>query len=983
MAAGGGHADRRRRRASAPDRTHTRNDPDRTHTPTAPAPSVAGDPPAPPSTAGAGIVAVVVPHTHWDREWYAPFETMRFHLVRFLDELLDVLEATPDLVFVLDGQAVMLEDYLEVRPRQRERLAALVTAGRLRPGPWYVQPDEFHVSGEALVRNLLIGCRVAGAFGWVMREGYLPDTFGHVHQLPQILQGFGIATFYAMRGFGADAQAAGDEFWWEAPDGTRVRATWLRESYSNAGVLHGDPDRMALAHGTLVRYGTLRELLVRLAARSHSGVLLLLNGGDHMRVQDGVPDMVRRLDAGVEAAVRLGGLEDVHALAARRPAPTAVLRGELRHGLRHDVFAGIGSTRTPLKAHGDRVEAKIALAERLDTMATLMGGRPSADAVHHLWRELIKNHAHDSICGCSIDAVHDEMATRFAKLGQLATAITDDALAHIATAAAGTVGATPAAAATPAGAAVRAGAEVPVVVVNASGFARGGAVTVDVVSDAGAPLGERRFGWHGEHRIDWGEHRLVDEHGRDVPVTVTPNDGITVADVLDRRKEVRSDRLRFVARDVPAFGVRRYRLVPGPARPGAAGADPATPDLHAPPSVADDHLRATLRPDGTVSLTHLATGRTFHGLLELRDDGDAGDEYGFGPLPGDHPLSSRDAAWRTGHSSDGGLAAGTTLRLPVGLRPDRSGRSDDMVDVGIAYTLHLDPGTGCADIRVTVDNRARDHRLRLRVAGGVDTAETLAESAFGIVRRPAAAPGDVAHWHERPSGVGALRRFVALADDGGGLQVLAEGLREYALTAGGDLDLTLLRAVGWLSRTDHPLRGHKIGPQLPTPGAQCLGRQTFRIALRPFGPGAGHGDLYRAAERFSVPLRAHAVQGGRRATARPAAALGLEVTPAAAVLSAVKPAEDGNGVIMRVFNGDQRAHVATLSTAVAITGAWACDLEERRRERLAPAADGALRVALAPAAIATVHLDVPAAPTAPTAPTAAGRHAASTEQEAT
>src|SRR5690606_38050555 len=150
-------------------------------------------------------IAVVVPHVHWDREWYEPFEVMRFHLVRFLDELVDTLEAEPDLpAFLLDGQAVIVEDYLEVRRAQRDRLTALVRAGRLRPGPFYVQPDEFHVSGEGLVRNLLIGCRVSAELGWVMREGYLPDTFGHVHQLPQILRGFGISTFYAMRGFGQD-----------------------------------------------------------------------------------------------------------------------------------------------------------------------------------------------------------------------------------------------------------------------------------------------------------------------------------------------------------------------------------------------------------------------------------------------------------------------------------------------------------------------------------------------------------------------------------------------------------------------------------------------------------------------------------------------------------------------------------------------------------------------------------------------------------
>lgn len=333
---------------------------------------------APPVEAGTqGQVAVVVPHTHWDREWYAPFETMRFHLVRFLDELVDTLERDPALpAFLLDGQAVILDDYLEIRRSQRDRVGALVRSGRLRPGPFYVQPDEFHASGEALVRNLLIGCQVSREFGWVTREGYLPDTFGHVHQLPQILRGFGIEIFYAMRGLGLDIEETGSEFWWEAPDGSRVLVEWLSESYSNAAVLTADAGVMPLHHGALVRYDSLTELLQRLGERSRTGVLLLLNGGDHLRVQHDVPEMVRSLDAAVGAQLRLGGLEEFHQLVDERPPPERVETGEFRYGSRHDVFDGIGSTRTPMKRTAEQTEAHlVGVAERLDALASLADGR--------------------------------------------------------------------------------------------------------------------------------------------------------------------------------------------------------------------------------------------------------------------------------------------------------------------------------------------------------------------------------------------------------------------------------------------------------------------------------------------------------------------------------------------------------------------------------------------------------------------------------
>lgn len=895
---------------------------------------------APPDEQVEPVVAVVVPHTHWDREWYAPFETMRFFLVQFLDELVETLEREPGLpAFLLDGQAVILEDYLEVRRGQRDRVRALVAAGRLRPGPFYVQPDEFHVSGEALVRNLLVGIAAGREFGWVMREGYLPDTFGHVHQLPQILRGFGIGTFYAMRGFGADVDETGSQFWWEAPDGSRVRVEWLTESYSNAAILTDDPARMSLRHGVLVRYDSLPELLDRLAARSPTGVLLLLNGGDHLRVQAGVPRLVRSLDAGVRADLRLGGLEEFSRLVAGRPAPGRVVRGELRHGARHDVFDGIGSTRTPMKALNERTEAHLAgVAERLDALATLTDGRSSVDSLRYAWRELLKNHAHDSICGCSVDAVHDEMAMRFAKVGQVARAVSQDALARLA------------AAAVPAGPAE----VVPVAVVNPSAFPRTGPVQAEVVFDLGAPVGQRHFGWAQQQGVDPAGYRLLDPQGRAVPLAVVAAEEVTVADALNRRKELLRDRIGFLARDVPPLATAVYRLVPAAPGQGPAPSAPATRAGHA---LRNDALIVEVGPDGTLAVTARATGRRFDGLLELLDDGDAGDEYGFGPLPGDGALSSRTAEWTVRPGAEPySLLARATLSVPGSVTRERTARAADPVDLPVAVVVRLPPGADRVDVEVTVDNQARDHRLRLRFPTGTGARSSLAESAYGLVHRAHELP-DSTGWQERPSGAFALRRFVALEDDAAGLQVLAEGLHEYSCPADGLLDLTLLRSVGWLARLDHPRRPHKVGPQVRTPGAQCLGRHTFRLAIRPYEAPARAGDLFRAAEEFSVPLQGWAVQGrssGSPDGARPR--LGLAVSPADVVLSAVKTAEDGDGLIVRVFNSAPAAVTAVLRPGFPVAAAQRCSLEETDPQPLAVAAGGAVTVPLEAGQIATVRL---------------------------
>ena len=882
-------------------------------------------------------VGVVVPHTHWDREWYAPLETMRFHLVRFFDELVETLEAEPALpAFLLDGQSIMLEDYLEIRTGMRDRVHALVRGGRLRAGPFYVQPDELHVSGEAIVRNLLQGIAVAREAGWVMREGYLPDTFGHVAQLPQVLRGFGIETFYAMRGFGADADETGSALWWEAPDGSRVRVEWLTESYSNAAVLRPEPEATWLHHGTIVRYDSLGELLDRLSRRARGGALLLLNGGDHLRVQDGLPDTVRSLDSRTALELRLGGLEDFSALARGGPEPTTVLRGELRSGARHDVFDGIGSTRTPMKREHEQVDAHLTgVAERLDALALLVDGSTCVDFLRHAWRLLLQNHAHDSICGCSVDEVHDEMATRCTKVAQISRAVAHDALDRIAHAVAPEV---------PDGA-------VPVVVVNPSTHPRSGRVDVHVLPDLDAPVGQRWFGWQQGEGVSWSGYALHDAAGRRVPFAVSSRAESFVADPLDRRKEVVRDRISFHVDDVPPLGVATYVLVPDDGTDVKPGQEPSPTSTSTRTGTTLDNgvLRVDVNADGTVTLVHLGSGRTTEGLLELLDDADAGDEYGAGLLS-DEPVSSRGSAWQVGPGQlPHALRATATMSVPRRLADDRRGRSAERVELPVALELVLAPGADRLDVTVTVDNRADDHRLRLRLPTGVPGGATIAETAFGTLERPFLLPsGD--GWRERPSGARAMRRFVVAQDEGGGLQVLTEGLYEYVPQSDGAVDVTLLRGVGWMARTDHPQRPHKVGPEVATPGAQCHGVQAFRVAVRPLAGPRSAGSLHRAAEELAVPLQAVAVQGVRRTSAAPpgpaAARLGLAVSPTDVVLSAVKAAEDGDGVVVRVFNASPEARTARLELADPTLSVERCDLEEVATGEAGSTEDGVHEVPL-------------------------------------
>jgi alpha-mannosidase len=229
--------------------------------------------------AGPPFHVTIVSHTHWDREWYQPFQVFRFHLVELIDCLLDLLDSDPAYYsFLLDGQTILLEDYLAIRPEREPDLRRHVAHGRLMIGPWYILPDEFLVSPEATVRNLMLGAKVCARFGTRMPVGYTPDPFGHISQLPQILAGCGIEAAALQRGLSDEPT----ELWWEAPDGTRLLTIYFRTGYGNLAWAPTTPD--AFTHAV-------ERQIDQLAPHAHTPFLLLMNGTDHMLPQPELPGM--------------------------------------------------------------------------------------------------------------------------------------------------------------------------------------------------------------------------------------------------------------------------------------------------------------------------------------------------------------------------------------------------------------------------------------------------------------------------------------------------------------------------------------------------------------------------------------------------------------------------------------------------------------------------------------------------------------------
>ena len=865
-----------------------------------PAPPATAPSGTPPASALAGLSFAIVPHTHWDREWYLPFEVFRLRLVGVVERVLDALEADPRMRFTLDGQAAIVDDVLELRPDLRDRIAARAGTGQLALGPAYVQPDELLAGGETLVRNLLAGRRVVEALGVEpMAVGYQPDVFGHTAQLPQILRGCGLDGFVAWRGMGDEVDRLGPVFRWVAPDGSWVYAIRQLDGYGAGSMLGGwtergvrsDDSEAGLEEAVARRFARVVERHAAPLARGPLRSLTLANGGDHHEIQ---PELPRLLDAARAAhpATTFGitrydtWLDEVRpALAPLQAMPEAAVHGELLGAREAFVVRGVNSARMPLKLAHERTERGLRTAETLFALVQLArpGSAPGwpGEALGYAWRELLRNSPHDSVTGCSTDAVHRTMLDRYARADQVTDRLREEAMAALV------------------------GREAP------WEAERRPAEVVSVVNPL--PIARRAI-----VRLP-----LAPYLSGDAPLVAdTPADPIAAQRVSvcgDGEDASPAVDEAWVAADLPAWGATIVAPRRGtvPVVGSARVVDART--------IETDALRLRVG-DGALELTDRRTGRTWPRLGWLEDVADAGDEYTHRGLDGEQPWTSlgrpRAVTIREAGPLVAELEVRLVARLPRRLAPGLTRRSPNRVRVPVTIRARLVDGMDLVELEVIVDNRAQDHRLRLRF-DDPEPAETVrAGSPFAIVRRGPGPRSDGTGWYEIPEPTDHMAGVVAA----GSIAVLAPGLAEYQAIrneAGGlDLAITLLRCVGMLGR-ELPSRMGGAGPAIPTPDAQCPGRHTFRVGLRPVLDATDRpladGELARAALAFATPLEV-----GPAGTHRP---VPLEMEGDDLVFSALKAAEDGDGWILRAWNAEGRDARARVTGR----GLWAerCRLDER------------------------------------------------------
>jgi mannosylglycerate hydrolase len=886
------------------------------------------------------ITAYYCVSTHWDREWYEPFQEFRMWLVETIDELIELMERRADFQHAhLDGQAILLEDYLAMRPENEDRLLKLVRAGRISVGPWYVLPDEWLISGESYVRNFLAARETCRRYGVTpMDFCYTPDQFGHIAALPMIARGAGLSAGIVWRGTADETHAP--QFVWIGPDGSRLVTHKLFDEAAYGWLFHKTREIEGVRDYSKPSF---REMIARMTAHERGRIripaLLILDGNDHQRFRD---DMIALFEGMrrdyPDFAWRWGSLEDYGQLMASHAEALPEYEGELREPSRAQdracqfLIAHVVSSRYPIKYKNDQCQALLERwAEPCALFELMRGGAPVRRYLDEAWRYLLRNHPHDSICGCSIDQVHKDMQYRFDQARMLAEGSRRRSLAFLASP-------------NPEFACPQS-----YVVHNPLLYPRQG---IFELSLSFPPAWPERYSDGMPSAEPINKFEIVDAGGKKLPFQL----GAIERGLLHKR--LRPDARRettggdvyhvAVAMDLPGGGYAGFEVRPTRDAVRNFGT------LRTGPRTADNgRFSFTLHGNGSASLFDPAGGRTYEGLFQYEDRGDCGDGWVWGSMVNERIFLTPGTRVTTGIEEEGPLRVvfrvEREFELPERLKTEgdeheRHGwrRSEQRASLRVVDLIYIEKNAPYIRVRTEVDNTVRDHRFRAVFPTYTKTDKSFAETPFAVVERDVTPPPESATWHERVNPEKAFTSFCGVQDDQGGLAVVAPfGLHEYEVAATPDrsIYLTLFRST------------HKTVNTPGEPDGLLLGRMAFEYCLVPFVGRADYGMLARLAQEAQTGVELY-----------PSAEAPSPVSLAALegkglVVTALKPAAEGAGGVIRIWNPGNEAREGRIRLDCTVTRAVLCNLLEVEGKELNLDASGAIPVQVEPRALCTVRFE--------------------------
>ncbi|MBC1827008.1 alpha-mannosidase [Listeria seeligeri] len=738
--------------------------------------------------------AHIISHSHWDREWFLPLESLRFKLVTLMDEVEGLLDMEAGFNhFHMDGQMIMLEDYLAVKPAKREKMKQLVADGKLRIGPWYMLQDAFLTSGEANIRNLQYGLEMAKEFGHVEKIGYFPDTFGLYGQVPQLMSQAGFDTVVFGRGvnptgfnnqvFDSAFASKYSEMFWESPDGSKVLGILLANWYSNGNEIPVEKEAAKVFWD---------KKLADVERFASTDEWLFMNGCDHQPVQT---DLAEALEVAKEL---YPDVDFIHSHFERyqdavkqslEPEKLQTVYGELtsQQSDGWSTLANTASSRIYLKQANEKIERLLErLAEPISVMASDAGVPYPHEYLAFAWKLLMENQIHDSITACSLDEVHREMEVRFEKVEQVTMSLISNAARKLTEQI--TIAET----------------GIPITIFHAGGVEIAKTIEIELETDE-IHFSEMHFEQIPDElaKLPAQTFRLETSEGLEIPVVVEPL-GIHFNYDLPERKFrdsyfARKYKLTFTVENLPAVGYETlYAHAISEVEPEA--------EISSALTMENRFLKVEVAANGTYTLFDKMSGIEARGLGAYEDVGDIGNEYMFKEAGDKLRVDTLQSKPEISVLREDKLGKTIIIRHEIEIpesasaafaeekrrlvwHPERkSPRSEKRIILKVSTELTLNKHDKQLAVRVKIVNNADDHRFRVSFPTGVTCETHQAGSVFEVTTRP---NKQAKEW-TNPTSDNRKQAFVT----SGNVLIATHGLPEYEVSENGDkLELTLLRAV--------------------------------------------------------------------------------------------------------------------------------------------------------------------------------------------
>ncbi|MBV8043986.1 glycoside hydrolase family 38 C-terminal domain-containing protein [Pluralibacter sp.] len=744
----------------------------------------------------------VVYQTHWDNEWYFTDRESQVQLVYHMRETLSMLENGAVDHFLLDGQTAIVEDYLSVCPEDRSRIEALIKAKHLFIGPWHTQTETFAVSGEAMINNLRLGIEYANSLGGSSMVSYLPDSFGHPVDFPQIFNGVGITKFSFRRGMG-DKHKLPTEFFWNGPGNSRVITNVLIDGYgwSYDPFFSGKLLSKDLASECKTNAMTPLELI---ASKSPFEEFLLTMGNDQTPIRPDFKEKLAQYNAESDEYHFVETTFDQYfeRLQAVCGDTLPVYYGEFLDTQYSRVHKSINSVRYDIKQLHDKIERLMTYnVQPLMAIADKLGLPWEQGLIDEIWRLLARAQTH-SVC-TNTDRTNARIFERLKMAHELAESTHVYMLRKLALSCD-----------IPAG-------RSPLIVLNSLPEHSNLVARYRVFTK-----GEDFSLWYNNEQVPY----CVINQNRDYGGIWRKDESLHEKNKYYFLTEIE------VEIHLPAFGYKVLEVDDNIA------SDCRTLPTVTPDQVIENAFYKVAMKDGALALTDLRLGKTFTNILSFENDGDAGDNYDHCPPEQDWCLAlalDKADVDVVLHSHSQVMTLSGQWQIPDNLESRAEQKADQTLPFVIEMVLKK--GSELIGLNITVDNKSKNHRLRMRVNSQIASLFSRAGTPFFEVSRETQ-PAELKDWREKgfveePTTTSPLLNYVSLIGDDHYISVLTHGCKEYQVI-GDEFDtlaITLFRSCGHFGLPDlsrRPGRASGLAEKIiPTPDSQLLKTLSFNLAL--------------------------------------------------------------------------------------------------------------------------------------------------------